>query len=187
MKGAEPNVQKPLLQYGDAVTGTGVTLEATPGGLTIRIPPRRLKGERAVAVVVAVGIAAMTLLAVLFLAMRQGSRGAVVAGFGAIGVLGATVGFLLRRPARWGLESVVELTATELRLTMHEGESGPFTVVRPRGAITEVRYNPYEKAMLVRAPGYELLPMLLINEDRRVIEWVAEQLRAAIGLEGDHD
>jgi hypothetical protein len=180
------NVAAVLLQYGDEVTRRGVTLDRQGDGVCIRVPARAAQRVGWMLGVV-VGVVLVVTQVGLF-ALNVWRQATVMAFLFLVAMCGVAVGFWvphLRRQVTGGPDTVIEVNGRELRLIVPIQEGGQVVFVRPRTDVTEVRYNPYEGALLVRAPGHELLPTLLQGEDERVIRWVAEQVRAELGLDGE--
>jgi hypothetical protein len=178
----------PLIPYSDTVTARGVTVTRDADTLRIRVPPKPLatfvSAHAATFTFVAFGLAGPPLGCIK--AGQYAFAILALLGEGAATALAAYLDHLHTRSPKSG--TLFELTSTDLTLSadsppdahMAADDQRRWSTTRPRHAITEIRYNPYDRALLIRAPGHNLLTGLLRNEDRRVIEYVAETLTAEL-------
>lgn len=167
-----------VVPYADRVTLRGITVDRDGGTLRVRIPPTTwLAGDR-----VTVGRAAAVVGFCSVIAVFAAFGGVVLAGIAFVGsfVFFATIMFfVIMRARHMAPGTEVELTPDVLKVVVHDAD-GNLEVVRHRSAITELRYNPYDGGLLVRAPGQELVTNLLAQEDRRIVEWLADTLNAEL-------
>lgn len=176
-----------VLGYGDIAVQRGVTVTRDGASLRIRVPPPRLWALRNIKLVwLFVAIQTIPIPVGQFYKGNYGA-GLAIAVIEVVVIAFLAARFTAHRRSN-SSGTIFELTADTLHLSadkpppgllMTEGESC-WTTTRPRRAITEVRYNPYDRALLIRAAGHNLLLGLLQNEDRRVIEYVAETLTAEL-------
>lgn len=177
----------PVLPYSDVITQRGVTVTRDGDTLRIRIPPRPLFPIRSASFAIGLVVFALSCVGVLVKAWTVHPINALWMLLIECFTVGGCVVLYRRHMRSPSSGTVFELTDQTLTISADrppagtmKGEGQHWDTTRPAAAITEVRYNPYDHSLLIRAPGHNLLTGLLHNEDRRVIDHVAEALTAEL-------
>lgn len=168
------------LPYADLPARYGIQYDVRPDGCLIVLPPppwwQRLE------VVAPLVVILLVFGPQLADAVAKGrTTRAVVVGAVAVGVACAAV------VSSWRRRSVVfEVTGSALRsdnvrpLFRVDG-GGARTLRYPRGDVYDVQFIEHSGHLLVRVRGREMLE-LKPSTDPRVVRWLAEELRRALGL-----
>jgi hypothetical protein len=177
------------LTYGDIVTQRGVTVTRDGATLRIRVPPRPLFPLRSASFAIGLTVFALSSVVVVVQAwLVRPLNGLLMLSLECLTVAGSVLLYRhhMRSPASG---TIFELTDQTLTISANQSPAGTpqrgdgrWTATRPAPAITEIRHNPYDHSLLLRAPGHELLTGLLHKEDPRVIDHVASTLRAELPL-----
>ena len=80
---------------------------------------------------------------------------------------------------------LIELSGDTLRLQhvrplLHRSAATEETIVIPRQIISDIRFVPWSKALVIRASGREMIE-IQPSRHANVLEWVAQELRRAMG------
>jgi hypothetical protein len=154
----------PSLSYAAAPAREGIILEELPDGVRIIKPPEHPTNP---AVIVILILLSPLILVVLLLLL-----------------IGGGDWFALYRTIRSaGKPLIIEVTGgiLAIRNIVIDGDVQP-DITRPRDKVYEVKFVSHSGNLFIRAHGHEIIDCRPFD-DPLVVQWVAQVLRAALGLE----